>query len=62
MGHLLRERARMNRKQRDEFEVDGFPELNVKASIEFIRDQTLEITGLKLSARRVHNVRFERVR
>ncbi|MFO1497917.1 MAG: serine hydrolase domain-containing protein [Verrucomicrobiota bacterium] len=62
MGQLLRERSRMDRKLRDAFEVNDFPELAVKASIEFIRNQKLEITGLKLSARRVHNLRFERVR
>jgi CubicO group peptidase (beta-lactamase class C family) len=45
----------------DQFETESIPELGIKAEIQFTRNAGGEVSGMKVSARRVRDVRFARV-
>jgi len=45
----------------NQFETERIPELGLKAEIQFTRNAVGEVSGMKVSARRVREVRFARV-
>lgn len=61
IGHCLRGSAKMIPRGPDRFDTEELPEIDLSASVEFLRNPGLDVTGFKLSARRVRNLRFSRV-